>query len=223
MWLNIAGLSAHGSIINEMLSSFKGKYMTTEIDQTWTELEQKLVKETYDGVKWQCFYRRVRSSRVLQVKLSPSEPVLRNPNMTWNGERLAGNCIGFMREHADYKSVIEKFEKHLPKLDEMKEIKATAGTPRKYRASINLDMWEPITNLGQFEGATWVLAKKKNESPRVVWRNYLLYPDRAVDNKATYYLAWNDERLSKNEHSTVLEEYRPELYNAVIEKLKELS
>jgi hypothetical protein len=194
--------------------------MENVMDGTWKEVEQKIVKETVDGVHWRCYYRKLLNSRVLQIKLVPSAEVLKNPNLTWNGEKLSGNCLGFMKTHNDYQEVIDRFEKLLPKADEIREIKATAGTPRKYRAAVNFDMWEPIVNLGQFEGATWVLAKKKNESPRAVWRNYLLYPDRAVDHKATYYLAWNDERFSKNEHSTALEEHRPELYNVIVEKLK---
>jgi hypothetical protein len=195
--------------------------MENVMDGTWTEVPQKNPFRTADdgNTAWRCYYRRLRNSRVLQVRLVPSNGVLTNPNLTWNGEKFSGNCMGFLNSHEHYNEVLKHFKTKLADVD-MSSVKATAGTPRKYRAAVNFDMWEPIINLGQFEGATWVLAKKKNESPRVIWRNYLLYPDRAVDHKATYYLAWNDERFSKNEHSTALEEHRPELYNVIVEKLK---
>jgi hypothetical protein len=192
------------------------------IDETWKEYEQKAFLRTAenDDSRWRIHYRRAHNTNKLQVCLTQinKDGSEKEHLMTWDGENLIGGDSKQLK--ANWPDIYD-WAKRGGKLPSPKDVPATIGDVRKYSASPNLEKWHPGIEVGVFDNATWYLAEKIDNRPRAIWHNYILYATAPVPHKATYYLSWNGERLAKNEHSGVLEEYRPDLFIVVMDKLQE--
>lgn len=193
------------------------------IDDTWNELEQKMLRRSVkDQSQWRVNFRRAYNTNKLQVCLTRigEDESETDYLMTWDGEKLIGGSSKQVK--ANWSDIPEWLVKN-HKLPDPKKVTPTTGEIRKYSASPNLEKWQPGVEIGDFDGATWYLSEKIDDRPRAIWHNYILYASDPVPHKATYYLSWNGERLAKNDHSAILEEYRPELYAVVMNKLQEIN
>jgi hypothetical protein len=193
----------------------------TMLDKTWNEVEQKMLRRAAkDESQWRVRFRRAYNTNKLQVCLTRIDESETDYLMSWDGEKLIG---GDSKQVKTNWPDIPDWIIRNHKLPPPKDVPPTTGEIRKYSASPNLEKWQPGVEIGVFDGATWCLAEKIDDRPRAIWHNYILYASAPVPHKATYYLSWNGERLAKNDHSTILEEYRPDLYKVVMGKLQEIN
>lgn len=180
-------------------------------DSTWTK---KIVFDSEDEAYWDICYRRKGRSKHLEVRVVSQVKVKHKANydLYWNGEKLTGEDSISLSEH---RTILHKLvTKALPK--NPKEIPATTGKARAFKADVNRDNWVDIAELGAHYGVEWVLAKRKMAGASTSsWTGLLIYAKTEADHKASYHTAWNGERFSAGSDIPKLEEHRPGLYEAV--------
>jgi hypothetical protein len=198
------------------MRKYESKINQIEADKTYichpTELE-------HDGVYWYLFYRRKWSSNWLEVWLVSEDKVAHKANysLSWNGKELAGKDAGTLESYRE-----TLYDWVIGELPDPKTVTPTIGTARTFEANINPDRWSLVDSIGKFDGVEWSLGAKDTNTPKAVWKNYVLYTQEKVAHKATYYLSWNGERLSKHRDVDNLSAHRPDLYTAVLNKLQEI-
>ena len=76
--------------------------------------------------------------------------------------------------------------------------------------------WGAFVSKNKIDGAQWKMCFE--EDPKTNWRKLKISADGKVSNKANYWTAWNGERLADTSHLKIMKEYRPDLYDFVIDR-----
>jgi hypothetical protein len=185
--------------------------MITNIDASWREIPSYYTDDK--GVVWGCFYTRVYGTDYLQLQV-----IVDNPDGFEHSYRMNFDGETFTREGKEvFKSLPKVTEWLRENLPDPFDIEPIVGGLVYYRAVLRPGRWGEGEELGEFDGAVWLLA----ESLRTRGR-FLLYAQGRVLRRAAYYLHWNGDTLSDTAYRDELEKYRPDLYDAVIETLEEL-
>jgi hypothetical protein len=186
--------------------------MIVNIDATWRKLPNWYLDDK--DVVWNCFYTRVYGTDYLQLQVIVDHPAGFECSYRMNydgGTFTREGRLVFTR----LPKVTEWLRDNLP---DPLEVEPIAGGLIYYRAVVRADRWGEGEELGEFDGATWLLAASLKTRGR-----FLLYAQDQALRRAAYYLQWNGDTLSDTPYRDELEKYRPDLYDTVIEALEEIA
>jgi hypothetical protein len=189
--------------------------MVTNIDATWHQIP--IVYEDDKGASWEGFYTRVYNTDYLQLLVIVSDPdgLEHSYRLDWNGAT-------FTRSGREVFKRLPKVTQWLvEQLPDPLEVEPVVGGLIYYRAVLRPGIWGQGEELGGYDGVDWLLAERLN--PSTNFRYFVLYTLEKVPLHAAYHLMWNGEILADTYQSHALEKYRPDLYDAVIERLQEIS
>jgi hypothetical protein len=186
--------------------------MVVDLDATWQEIPSTYEDEK--GVVWGCFYTRVYNTDYLELHVIVNNPegFVHSYKMNWDGERFTREGRGVFGRLPE---ITEWLEDNLP---DPLEVAPQIGNLVYYRVVLRPDKWGEGEELGEFDGVDWWLAANLTTRGR-----FILYTQEKSLRRAAYYLIWNGERLSDTIYREELERYRPDLYDAVIERLEEIT
>jgi len=175
----------------------------------------------FEGVDWKLFCRPGQNKAyMVLVAQGRAKNKANYRDLVWNGVRLASyKDETLLKTHRGvmHSALLKYLQENVPVDSEL----LTKLNGRAHEGvTPPSEEWSKVGEVTCEALNTWTIYRK-NLDWESDWAHLKVVAESPVPNKANYRMKWNGERLSGEKDAILLADYRPELCDAIVEKLRE--